>query len=83
MIRRVLVKQTLWRRVLNYKKIPGDIPVVSEEQTPDNKDSLSDGFLYGIDIEQIRDTGDDSDQIKSLFSKPSKITPRNSCDIKK
>ena len=82
MIRRVLVKQTLWRRVLNYKKIPGDIPVVSEEQSPDNKDSLSGGFLYGIDIEQIRDSGD-SDQIKSLFSKPSKITPRNSHDIKK
>jgi hypothetical protein len=82
MIRRVLVKQTLWRRVLNYKKIPGDIPVVSEEQSPDNKDSLSSGFLYGIDIEQIRDSGD-SDQIKSLFSKPSKITPRNSHDNKK
>jgi hypothetical protein len=82
MIRRVLVKQTLWRRVLNYKKIPGDIPVVSEEQSPDNKDSLSGGFLYGIDIEQIRDSGD-SDQIKSLFSKPSKITPRNSHDNKK
>ena len=82
MIRRVLVKQTLWRRVLNYKKIPGDIPV-SEEQSPDNNDSLSGGFLYGIDIEQIRDTGDDSDQIKSLFSKPSKITPRNSHDNKK
>ena len=81
MIRRVLVKQTLWRRVLNYKKIPGDIPV-SEEQSPDNKDSLSGGFLYGIDIEQIRDSGD-SDQIKSLFSKPSKITPRNSHDNKK
>ena len=82
MIRRVLVKQTLWRRVLNYKKIPGDIPV-SEEQSPDNKDSLSGGFLYGIDIEQIRGSGDDSDQIKSLFSKPSKITPRNSHDNKK
>jgi len=82
MIRRVLVKQTLWRRVLNYKKIPGDIPVVSEEQSPDNKDSLSGGFLDGIDIEQIRDSGD-SDQIKSLFSKPSKITPRNSHDNKK
>ena len=82
MIRRVLVKQTLWRRVLNYKKIPGDIPVVSEEQSPDNKDSLSGGFLYGIDIEQIRDSGE-SDQIKSLFSKPSKITPRNSHDNKK
>ena len=82
MIRRFLVKQTLWRRVLNYKKIPGDIPVVSEEQSPDNKDSLSGGFLYGIDIEQIRDSGD-SDQIKSLFSKPSKITPRNSHDNKK
>ena len=81
MIRRVLVKQTLWRRVLNYKKIPGDIPV-SEEQSPDNKDSLSGGFLDGIDIEQIRDSGD-SDQIKSLFSKPSKITPRNSHDNKK
>ena len=72
MIRRVLVKQTLWRRVLNYKKIPGDIPV-SEEQSPDNKDSLSGGFLYGIDLEQIRGSGDDSDQIKSLFNKPSKI----------
>ncbi len=82
MIRRVLVKQTLWRRVLNYKKIPGDIPVVPEEQSPDNKDSLSGGFLDGIDIEQIRDSGD-SDQIKSLFSKPSKITPRNSHDNKK
>ena len=81
MIRRVLVKQTLWRRVLNYKKIPGDIQV-SEEQSPDNKDSLSSGFLYGIDIEQIRDSGD-SDQIKSFFSKPSKITPRNSHDNKK
>jgi len=82
MIRRVLVKQTLWRRVLNYKKIPGDIPV-SEEQSPDNKDSLSGGFLYGIDIEQIRGSGDDSDQIKSLFSKTSKIAPRNSRVIKK
>jgi len=82
MIRRVLVKQTLWRRVLNYKKIPGDIPV-SEEQSPDNKDSLSGGFLSGIDIEQIRESGDDSDQIKSLFNRPSKIAPRNSHVIKK
>ncbi len=82
MIRRVLVKQTLGRRILNFKKIPGDTSV-AEKQSSDNKDSLSDGFLHGIDIEQIRATGDDSDQIKSLFSKTSKITPRNSHDIKK
>ena len=81
MIRRVLVKQTLGRRILNFQKIPRDTAVV-EKQSSDNKDSLSGGFLYGIDIEQIRDSGD-SDQIKSLFSKPSKITPRNSHDIKK
>ena len=82
MIRRVLVKQTLGRRILNLQKISRDTSV-AEKQSSDNKDSLSDGFLHGIDIEQIRATGDDSDQIKSLFSKPSKITPRNSHDIKK
>jgi len=82
MIRRVLVKQTLGRRILNFQKIPRDTAVV-EKQSSDNKDSLSGGFLYGIDIEQIRATGDNSDQIKSLFSEPSKITPRNSHDIKK
>ena len=81
MIRRVLVKQTLRRRILNFKKIPRDTAVV-EKQSSDNNESLSGGFLYGIDIEQIRDSGD-SDQIKSLFSKPSKITPRNSHDNKK
>ncbi len=76
MIRRVLVKQSLWRRVLKYKK--GDVPVsrsaVIGEQSPDKKDSLSDGFLSGIDLEQIRESGDDRDQIKSLFRKPSKNT---------
>jgi len=72
MIRRVLVKQTLRRRILNFKKIPRDTAVV-EKQSSDNNESLSGGFLYGIDIEQIRATGDDSDQIKSLFSKTSNI----------
>ena len=71
MIRRALIKRTLWRRVLK-KKIPSRRPRISE--SPDKKGSLSDGFLSGINLEQIRESGDDHDQIKSLFGKTSKNT---------